>query len=47
MGPDLIRRLDELEARVSRLRVPEEFAALVYGLRHHIRLVRERLEPGP
>ena len=46
-GPDLIRKLDELEARVSRLRVPEEFAALVYGLRHHIRLVRERLEPGP
>ena len=45
-GPDLIRKLDELEARVSRLRVPEEFAALVYGLRHHIRLVRERLEPG-
>jgi hypothetical protein len=45
-GPDLIRKLDELEARVSRLRVPEEFTALVYGLRHHIRLVRERLEPA-
>ena len=46
-GPDLIRKLDELEVRVSRLRVPEEFAALVYSLREHIRLVRERLEPGP
>ena len=46
-GPDLIRKLDELEARVSRLRVPEAFAALVYGLRDHIGLVRERLEPGP
>jgi TRAP-type uncharacterized transport system substrate-binding protein len=46
-GPDLIRKLDELEARVSRLRIPEGFAALVYALRHHIRLVRERLELGP
>jgi TRAP-type uncharacterized transport system substrate-binding protein len=45
MGPALIRKLDELEARVSRLRVSEDFAALVYALRQHIRLVRERLEP--
>lgn len=43
----LVRRLDDLEARVSRLRVPEDSTALVYGLRHHIRLVRERLESGP
>ncbi len=35
------------EARVSHLRVPEGFAALVYALRHHIRLVRERLERPP
>lgn len=46
-GPDLIRKLDELEARVSHLRVPEAFAALAYALRHHIRLVRERLEGQP
>ncbi len=45
--PTLVRKLDELEARVSRLRVPKEFAALGYALRHHIRLVRERLVPGP
>jgi hypothetical protein len=32
---------------VSHLRVPEAFAALVYSLRHHIRLVRERLERPP
>jgi hypothetical protein len=43
-NPDFIRRLDELEARVSHLRVLEGFAAPVYALRHHIRLVRERLE---
>jgi TRAP-type uncharacterized transport system substrate-binding protein len=46
-GPELIRKLDELEAHVSHLRVPESFAALVYALRHHIRLVRERLERPP
>jgi TRAP-type uncharacterized transport system substrate-binding protein len=46
-GLDLIRKLDELDARVSRLRVPEEFTPLVYTLRHHVSLVRERLETGP
>jgi TRAP-type uncharacterized transport system substrate-binding protein len=46
-APALIRKLDELEARVCRQRVPEEFEALGYALRHHIRLVRERLVPGP
>lgn len=46
-APALVRKLDELEARVSRQRVPERYAHLVYGLRHHIRLVRERLVPGP
>jgi len=43
----LLERLDELEARVSHLRVPKVYAALVYALRHHIRLVRERLERRP
>ena len=40
----LVARLDELEARASRLRVPRVHAWLAYTLRHHIRLVRERLE---
>ena len=43
----LLERLDELEARVSHLRVPKVHAALVYALRHHTRLVRERLERRP
>ena len=40
----LADRLDELEARASRLRVPRAYAWFAYTLRHHIRLVRERLE---
>jgi hypothetical protein len=40
---DLRARLDELERRASRLRVPRSHALLTYTLRHHIRLVRERL----
>jgi TRAP-type uncharacterized transport system substrate-binding protein len=46
-APQLMRKLDELEKRVSRLRISEDFAALIYALRQHIRLVRERLEPQP
>ena len=42
--PDVIRKLEELETRVSHLRVPEVYSALVYALRHHISLVRARLE---
>ena len=37
-------RLDDLETRASRIRVPQAYAWLAYTLRHHIRLVRERLE---
>jgi len=40
----LRRRLAELEVRASRLRVPQFQAWLAYTLRHHIRLVGERLE---
>ncbi len=40
-----VQELDDLEKRVSHLRVSEDFAALIYGLRQHIRLVRERLAP--
>jgi TRAP transporter TAXI family solute receptor len=45
----LLARLDDLDKRVSRLRVPRGHASLAYTLRHHIRLVRERLTslPGP
>ena len=42
--PDVIRQLEELETRVSHLRVPERYGALVYALRNHIRLVRAGLE---
>jgi TRAP-type uncharacterized transport system substrate-binding protein len=41
---DLGGRLDELEKRASRLRVPTPYAWLAYTLRHHIHLVRERLD---
>jgi TRAP-type uncharacterized transport system substrate-binding protein len=43
----LLARLDDLDERASRLRVPRGHAALAYTLRHHIRLVRERLEKAP
>lgn len=40
----LRKRLAELEARAGRLRVPEFEAWLAHTLRHHVRLVGERLE---
>ena len=43
----LLERLEDLETRVSRLRVPRFFSALVYALRVHIRVVRERVERLP
>jgi hypothetical protein len=43
----LAARLDDLERRASRLRVPKTYAWLAYTLRHHIRLVRERGEKLP
>ena len=50
---DLLRRLDELERRASRLRVPVQFAQVLYTLRDHVRVVGGRLagpqsqEPSP
>jgi TRAP transporter TAXI family solute receptor len=41
--PELRRRLEELERRVERMRVPVTYAPLVYNLRLHIDLVRARL----
>ena len=43
----LLARLDDLDERASRLRVPRGHVARAYTLRHHIRLVRERLEKAP
>ena len=43
---DLIARLDRLEERTSRFRVPVAFRPLLYALRLHIALVRQRLEKG-
>jgi TRAP-type uncharacterized transport system substrate-binding protein len=43
-GPDVIKKLEELEARVSHLRVPEVYSVLAYTLRAHIRLVQSRLK---
>jgi len=42
--PDLIARLDLLEARVGKLHVPEKYWQKAYTLRQHIELVRGRLE---
>jgi hypothetical protein len=41
---DLLARLEDLDARASHLRVSRGQAWLAYTLRHHIRLVRERLQ---
>ena len=40
---DLLARLDRLEERSDRLRMPRSFATLLYTLRAHIALVRGRL----
>jgi TRAP-type uncharacterized transport system substrate-binding protein len=42
----LLARLDDLDERASRIRVSRGQAPHAYTLRHHIRLVRERLEKG-
>jgi TRAP transporter TAXI family solute receptor len=36
-------RLDELELEANRLRIPAAYASMLYVLRHHIDLVRQRL----
>src|SRR5262245_33582695 len=41
---DLLARLDDLDERSSRYRVPVAFRPLLYALRLHISLVRQRLE---
>jgi hypothetical protein len=44
---DLLGRLDSLERSANQLRVPVLFSATLYTLKHHIGLVRERLERRP
>jgi hypothetical protein len=44
---DLIARLDRLDERASRFRVPTAFRPLLYTLRLHIALIRQRLEGRP
>ncbi len=41
---DLAARLERLEERADRMRVPNAFAHLLYHLRNHISLVRTRLQ---
>jgi TRAP transporter TAXI family solute receptor len=40
----LLGRLETLETRAERLRVPKFHASIVYTFRHHVRLVRDRVE---
>jgi len=44
---DLVARLDRLDERASRFRVPTAFRPLLYTLRLHISLIRQRLEHRP
>jgi TRAP-type uncharacterized transport system substrate-binding protein len=41
---DLIAEIDRLDRHVNRMRTPLAFAQMLYTLRHHISLVRARLE---
>jgi hypothetical protein len=45
----LSERLDQLEGRADRLKIPRRFAHMLYTLKHHITLVRQRMrdkQPG-
>jgi TRAP-type uncharacterized transport system substrate-binding protein len=42
----LMEELDHLEARANQMRVPMAFAHLLYTLKHHIGLVRDRIRDG-
>jgi TRAP transporter TAXI family solute receptor len=44
---ELAARLDLLEQQANRLRVPVGYASMLYMLRNHIALVRERLQVPP
>jgi TRAP transporter TAXI family solute receptor len=40
---ELLRRLDDIEARVNRISIPLSYADALYGLRSHINFVRQRV----
>ncbi len=40
---DMVARLDQLEEQANHLKVPIAYASMLYGLRHHIDLVRASL----
>jgi hypothetical protein len=44
--PDYLQRLDEIEARVNRIRVPIAYSGQYYTLREHIEFVRGMIENG-
>jgi len=39
---ELLTRLDDLEGRAARLRLPDSFAAMSYELKQNIRFVQKR-----
>jgi hypothetical protein len=43
---DLLRRLDDIEARVNLISIPLAYADALYGLRSHINFVRQRVRAG-
>jgi hypothetical protein len=43
---DLLRRLDDIEARVNHISIPLSYADALYGLRSHINFVRQRIRAG-
>jgi hypothetical protein len=40
---ELLKRLDDIEARVNHMSIPLAFADNLYGLRSHINFVRQRV----
>lgn len=44
---ELLKRLDEIEARVNKIVVPASFGDLFYGLRGHVNFVRDNLLAEP
>ena len=43
---ELLRRLDDIEARVNHISIPLSYADALYGLRSHINFVRQRVRAG-
>jgi TRAP transporter TAXI family solute receptor len=44
---DLLSRLDHLETRVHQIRLPVVFMPMLYSLRSHVHMARQRLEKPP